>query len=181
MAQFTLTAGLIRKARLTLAAIRLEGTGLASAGEVPEPAPDLLQQITGPDGLDFHDERSYCVGIFSPVGWPVRWKDQAEMKGNALFYLVEKVEGTRWGVSGPDSPIRDLFDPESKDEKSTRARDALAGHPGLILRGDQVAVDAFLEQESLDRETVRDVVEACSGRYLMIEHEGKFYIQRSLR
>ncbi len=181
VAQLTVATGLIRKMHLVLSAVRLEGTGLASTGDFPGPAQDVFQQIAGLDGLDFQDEKFYCVGIFSPVGWPAEWKGQEELKGNALFYLVEKATGTRWNVVGPDHAVRDLFDPESQDEKRARAEKALAGHASLILRGDQIAMNDFLEEESLNQETVRSVVESSDERFQIIEHNGKHYILRSLR
>ena len=127
--QFPLTSGLLKKERLTLAAICLERTGLATMGEVLKPAESIFQQIAGPDGLNFEDEAFYCVGIFSPAGWPEEWRDLAEIRSNALFYLVEKGEGTAWNVFGPEGPLRDLFDPETAGEKQARAARALADHP----------------------------------------------------
>lgn len=78
MTQFPLTAGLLKKGRFTLAAIRLEAAGMTATGEAQRPADDLLQRISGTDGLDFKEEAFYCVGIFSPAGWPEEWKKHAK-------------------------------------------------------------------------------------------------------
>lgn len=179
--QFPLTAGLLKKGRLTLAAIRLETKDLAATGEVTGPSDDILQQVAGPDGLDFKDGTFYCVGIFSPAGWPEEWKSQAEARGNALFYLVEKREGTCWTVFGPKSPLRDLFDPETGGERKARAEKALATHPRLVLSGDQIPMDSFLEEHYLDRESAEAAIQTSGGRFQILEHKGKSYIQMSIR
>jgi hypothetical protein len=179
--QFALTSGLLKKERLTLAAVCLEKTGMATLGEVLKPAESIFQQISGPDGLNFEDETFYGVGIFSPAGWPEEWRDLAEIRGNAMFCLVEKGEGTAWNVIGPKGPLRDLFDPETAGEKQARAARALADHPKLIVPGDQITMNAFLEEYHLDRESAAAAIEASGERLRILEHKGKSYIQRSIR
>jgi subtilisin family serine protease len=181
VAQFPLTAGLLKKERLTLAAIRLETTEPVTARQGQLPADDILQQISGPDGLDFRDEVFYCVGVFSSGGWPEEWKSHAEARGNALFYLVEKGEGTCWNLYGPKSPLRDLFDPETEGERKARAEKALAEYPRLVLPGDQAALDLFMEESHLDRESVTAAIGTSGGRFQVLEHKGKSYIQRLSR
>lgn len=179
--QFQLTSGLLTKERLTLAAICLERTGLATMGEVLKPAESIFQQIAGPDGLNFEDEAFYCVGIFSPAGWPEEWRDLAEIRSNAMFYLAEKSEGTAWNVFGPEGPLRDLFDPETAGEKQARAARALADHPKLIVAGDQITMNAFLQENHLDRESAEAAIQASGERFQVFEHKGKSHIQRSIR
>jgi subtilisin family serine protease len=181
VAQFPLAAGLLKKDRLILAAIRLEATEPVTASQGRLPADDILQQIAGPNGLDFKDEVFYCVGVFSPAGWPEEWKLHAEARGNAVFFLVEKGEGTCWNVYGPKSPLRDLFDPEIESEKRARAEKALAECPRLVLPGDQVAFDLFMEDSHLDQESVAAAIGTSGGRFQVLEHKGKSYIQRSSR
>jgi len=173
---FPLVSGLIRRSRLHLAAVSLAGTGGAA-----QPAADFFKQIAGPEGLDFQDDAFYAVGIFSPGGWPEERLQRSEIRGNAAFYLVHKLEGTRWGVLGPEGPLRHLFDPEILDEKRARARSALDRHPRLVLPGDQLALEQLLEQEHLDAVTVRHVVEASDGLFRIIDHKGKTYVQRCTR
>ena len=179
--QFALTSGLLNKERLTLAAICLERTGLATMGEVLKPAESIFQQIAGPDGLNFEDEAFYCVGIFSPAGWPEEWRDLAEIRSNAMFYLVEKGAGTAWNVFGPKGPLRNLSDPETAGEKQARAARALADHPKLIVSGDQITMNAFLEEYHLDRESAEAAIQTSGGRFQILEYKGKSYIQRSIR
>jgi hypothetical protein len=179
--QFPLTAGLLKKERITLAAIRLEATEPVTANQRQLPAENILQQISGPEGLDFRDEVFYCVGVFSSGGWPEDWKSYAEARGNALFYLVEKGEGTRWNIYGPKSRLRDLFDPETEAERKVRAEKALAEYPRLVLPGDQVALDLFMEEYHLDRESVAAAIGTSGDRFQVLEHKGKSYIQRSSR
>jgi hypothetical protein len=179
--QFPLASGLLKKERLTLAAICLERTALATMGEVLKPAESIFQQIAGPDGLNFEDEAFYCVGIFSPAGWPEEWRNLAEIRSNAMFHLVEKGEGTAWNVFGPKGPLHDLFDPETAGEKQVRAARALADHPKLIVPGDQITMNAFLEAYHLDRESAEAAIQTSGERFQILEHKGKSYIQRSIR
>jgi subtilisin family serine protease len=172
--QYPLSAGLLIKERFTLAAIRLDPAALQSEA-------DLLQRISGQDGLDFQEGSYYCVGIFSPAGWPDEWKAHAEARGNVLFYLVEKGEGTCWTVFGPKGPLRELFDPETRTEKKARAEKALASHPRLVIPGDQVPLDAFLQEQKIDRESVDAAIGNSAGRYQTFEHKGKTYIQITTR
>jgi len=176
--QFNLTSSPMKRPRLHLAAICLREP--AKSPERRRPAENLLRQISGAEGLDFKEERFYCTGIFSPGGWPEEWTAQAELQGNALFYLVEKGEGTCWRVFGPKGPLRDLFDPESAQEKTERATKALGDSAKLVLPGDQAALDPFLEEQCLDRAAVESAIKAGPGRYQIIEHKGKSYIQRSV-
>jgi len=169
--QFALGAGFMRKARFYLAAVRLD---------VPAQPQDVLHQISGADGLDLQDERYYCIGIFSPSGWPDEWKAHAEMRGNALFYLVERGEGTCWRVFGPKGPFQDLFDPESAEEKTVRARKVLAECPRLALPGDPIDMNFFVEGYGLNRAAIENAVQAVPGRFQIIDHKGKSYIQRSI-
>ena len=179
--QFRLTAGLIKESRFTLAAIRLDPEAVTSTAAGRQVAENILQEIMGPSGLDFSDEGFYCIGIFSPAGWPEDWKKHAEARGNAVFYLVEKGEGTTWLAFGHESPLRDLFDPESREEKKSRAESALANHPKLALPGDSVPLDAFLAEHRLDRESAAAAVDVAGGRFQILEHKGRSYIQRSIR
>jgi hypothetical protein len=178
--QFQFSAGLVRKERLSLAAVRLERVTPVTAGSW-QPPENLLQQIAGPDGLDFQDEIFYGVGVFSVRGWPESWKQHVEARGNALFYLVEKGEGTLWHVFGSSGPLRGLFDPETVEEKNARAEKALAKHPQLLVPGDQISLDPFLEDNHLDRESVASAINAANGLFQIFEHKGKSYIQRSSR
>ena len=98
-----------------------------------------------------------------------------------MFYFVEKGEGTCWIVSGPKSPLRDLFDPENRNEKEARATEALAHHPRLLVPGDQIAFDTFLTEQQLDRESAEAAIETSGGRFQILEHKGKSYIQKSTR
>ena len=179
--QFPLAAGVLKKERMTLAAISLDKAGLAAMGNVPKPAESLYHQIAGPDGLNFEEEAFYCAGIFAPAGWPEAWRELAEIRSNAMFYLVEKGEGTAWHVFGPEGPLRELFDPETAAEKQARAARALAEHPRLLVPGDQVAMNSFLEELHLDRHAAEAAVQAAAGRFQILEHKGKSYIQRSIR
>ncbi len=169
---FSLSAGLIARSRLHLAAIRLNDG-------VPEP--ELLRRVGGPDGLDFVGDHFYSVGLFAPGGWPEEWKAQAALRGNALFYLVEKGDGTGWGVFGPENPLLRLFDPETTIEKAARAAQALAGHPRLVMPGDQVEAGAFAAELRLDAEALEKALAASQGRFHKMEYKGKTYIQRSIR
>jgi hypothetical protein len=178
--QFVLTAGVLRRLRVNVAAVRLENAGLVRAGESEAPSETCLRQISAPSGLDFQDDRFYCVGVYSSAGWPQEWRVQAEIRGNAMFYLVEKGEGTCWHVYGPKGPFSDLFDPESLAEKTLRAEKALSGSAGL-LSGEQVLLDAFAEEHHLDRAAVETALQTSAGRYQLIEHRGKSYVQRSTR
>jgi hypothetical protein len=178
--QFALPSGRMKKPRLHLAAISLQATGPALSGQHSWPPENTLRQISGSEGLDFQDERFYCVGVFSPGGWPAEWKNQAELRGNALFYLVEKGEGTCWRVFGPRDTLRDLFDPETADEKTARARKALADSAKLTVPGDQTAMDSFLEEHWLDLVALENAIQAWPGRFQIIEHRGKHFIQRSV-
>ncbi len=179
--QFPLSSGLLKKGRLTLAAVALEADAPATNGTLPRPAETIFQQIAGPDGLDFDDEAFYCVGVYSAAGWPEEWKNLAEIRGNAMFFLVEKGEGTRWNVFGPQGALRPLFDPETPGEKKTRAAQALAGHPKLVLPGDQIPMDAFLAEFHLDRQAAEAALQSAGDRFQLLEHKQKFYIQRSIR
>jgi subtilisin family serine protease len=174
VAQYPLSSGLLVKERFLLAAIRLDPSALESTG-------NILQQIAGQEGLDFQDKACYCVGIFSPTGWPEEWRNHAEARGNAMFYFVEKGEGTSWIVSGPKSPLRDLYDPESRNEKKARAEKALAHHTRLVVPGDQIALETFLTEQQLDRESAVAAIETSGGRFQILEHKGKSYIQKSTR
>lgn len=173
---FPLVSGLIRRSRLHLAAV-----SLAAGGPETRPPEDLLRRIAGPEGLDMQDDTFYAVGIFSPGGWPEERLRRSELRGNAVYYLVYKLEGTRWGVLGPEGPLASLFDPEILDEKRARARAALDNHPRLVLPGDQLPLEALLEQGHLDPVTVGHVVAASGGLFRIIEHRGKSYIQRCTR
>lgn len=174
IALFPLVSGLLRRSRLHLAAVRL-------AGPATPPPEELLQRIAGPEGLDMRDDTFYAVGIFSPGGWSEERLRRAELRGNAVYYFVHKLEGTRWGVLGPEGPLARLFDPEIIDEKRARARAALDNHPRLVLPGDQLSLESLLEQEHLDPVTVARVVEDSGGLFRIIEHKGKSYVQRCTR
>jgi hypothetical protein len=178
--QFAVAAGRIGMPRLHLAAVALRSPEGAESEARRAPALTTLRQISGAEGLDFQDGKFYCVGVFSPGGWPGEWTQQAELRGNALFYLVEKGEGTRWRVFGPQDPLRALFDPESGEEKAARARTALADSVQLVLPGDSVALDSFLQEHGLDRAAVESAIRAGSGRYRIVEYKGRPNIQRSV-
>lgn len=177
--QFVLLAGLFKKRQLCLAAISLEDGGLEATAQGVRPAEDLYRQVSSPTGLDFSDDTFYGVGIFSPVGWPVTWKRHVEIRSNVYFYVVEKREKTRWDVFGKESPLRDLFNPETSDEKKVRGEKDLANHPGLVLPGDQVPLDSFLGESGLDRGTVEEVIRSSRGLQL-INHKGRWLIQRTV-
>jgi hypothetical protein len=179
--QFSLQTGVILRSRVNLTAIRLDPEILVSEGSVRHDANDLLQRIMGPDGLDFVGEHFYCVGIFSDAGWPEAWRIHEEVRGNALFYLVEKGKGTSWIVSGRQDPLRDLFDPENGEEKKTRAELALKNHARLVMSGDSVPMDSFLSEQHLDRPSILAAIETAGGRFQILEYKGKSYIQRSTR
>jgi hypothetical protein len=172
---FMLSAGFIAKSRLWLAAIRLAERAAGNSGT------DLLRLVGGPDGLDFEEGDFYSVGLFASAGWPEVWRTQAALRGNALFYLVEKAEGTRWRVFGSDSPLLRLFDPETTEEKAARAAQVLAGHARLVLPGDQVDADAIRAEQGLDAGALEKAIEASNGRFHKMEYKGKTYIQRSIR
>ncbi len=167
---FSLVSGLVRRSRLHLAAVSLTLS--------TRPPGDLLDRIAGPEGLDMQEDAFYAVGIFSPGGWSEERLARPELRGNAVYYFVHKLEGTRWSVLGPEGPLARLFDPEILDEKRARARAALDRHPRLVLPGDQLALESLLQQEHLDPVTVSRVVEASGGLFRIIEHKGKSYIQR---
>ncbi len=179
--QFALAAGLLKKNRFILAAVRRDLEALAPGGAGLQGADSILQEIMGPGGLAFTDQDFYCVGIFSPTGWPEDWKRHAEARGNALFYLVEKGEGTSWIVFGHESPLRDLFDPETCGEKRVRAEKALSDHPRLALPGESVTMASFLAEHNLDRQSAAAAVQVAGGRFQILDHKGKTYIQRSIR
>ncbi len=172
--QFRLSTGIFSRNRIELTAVDL------SAGD-QNPDADPLRQIAGASGLDFADNAFYCLGVFSRSGWPEDRKTQAEIRGNALHYLVQKEEGTFWSVFGPEGSLKQLFDPEIPDEKKARAANALKTHARLILPGDQVALGVFLEEQRLDSTTVLCVIQDSKGLFEIVEHKGKSYIQRSIR
>jgi hypothetical protein len=174
---FSLSSGLISKSRLHLAAVRLQDAG----DRDKQAGSDLLKRVAGPDGLDFQDGSFYCVGLFAPSGWSGEWRANAAMRGNALFFLVEKGEGTAWRLSGPDDPVGRLFDPETAEEKSARAVKALAAHPRLVLPGDQIEAAAFAAEQGLAAEDVAQAIAASDGRFQSMDYKGRTYIQRSTR
>jgi hypothetical protein len=178
--QYCLVSGLLKKRRLRLAAVRLESEA-ATPAQVECPTDELLRRIAGADGLDFREDTYHCVGIFSPVSWPDAWKDQAEIRGDALFFFVEKGEASCWNIFGPDTPIRAFFDPEDEAEKTTRAAGALSVHPRLAVRGDTVPLAMLLEQLRMPKEPVLRAIEASDGRFQVINNKGKLHIQRSSR
>ncbi len=175
--QFLLVSGVLRKRRLRLAAVRLE----APPSDGAAPGASLLAVIGGPTGLDLREDMYSCVGVFSPGGWPEVWRAQAEVLGDAAFYFVEKADTTRWNVFGPPGPVLDLFDPEDEQEKEARAREALASHPRLAVQGGQVPLEALLQDLGMSRRPLELAVEASGGRFQVIEHKGRSYIQRSVR
>jgi hypothetical protein len=172
--QFRLTSGIFARNRIELTAV-----DLLAADQNPDTDP--LRQITGASGLDFADNAFHCLGIFSPSGWPEERKAQGEIRGNAIYYLVQKEGSTLWRVFGPEGSLKQLFDPETPDEKRARAGNALKTHARLILPGDQVAMDAFLEEQRLDSMAVLRVIQDSKGLFEIVEHKGKSYIQRSIR
>jgi len=179
--QFPFSAGILKRARFHLTAIHLAAARPLTAGENTPSAGDLLQEITGPSGLDLPDDSFHCIGIFSSAGWPEERKKQVEIRGDTLWYLVQKEEGTRWSVFGPEGPWRQFFDPEIPEEKMARARDALHSHPRLILPGDAVATDVFLKEHDLDGAILTLAVQASGGLFEIVEHKGQSYIQRRFR
>jgi hypothetical protein len=181
VAQFRFTSGIISRSRFNLSAISLVAGDQTQAGGLVNPAEDLLRQIAGPSGLDLADDAYHCIGIFSPSGWAEERKAQMEIRGNAIFYLVQKEEGTLWSVYGSEGPLKQLFDPEIAEEKQMRARDALGKHARLILPGDQIAMDAFLEEHRLDAETVIHTIQDSKGIFEIVEHKGRTYIRRCIR
>ncbi len=172
--QFRLSSGIFARNRIELTAVDLSAADQSCDM-------DPLRQIAGASGIDFADNAFHCFGVFSPSGWPEDRKTQAEIRGNALYYLVQKEEGTLWSVLGPEGSLKQLFDPEIADEKRIRAMNALKTHPRLILPGDQVVLDVFLEEQRLDSTTVRCVIQDSKGLLEIIEHKGKSYIQRCIR
>jgi len=129
--------------------------------------------------LDFEDDTFYSVGIFSPVGWPRQRKQHPEVRGNAVFFLVEKQRDRRpWAVFGPDCPLSEFFDPETDAEQKTRARDALYDHPTLAIPGEQIPLDSFLSEYELGLEVVAQAIRESDGRFQIIERKGESHVQR---
>jgi hypothetical protein len=169
--QFAFKAGFIKRSALYLCAITLYDRQLSE---------DILRRISTPEGLDFQEDSFYCVGVFSPAGWPEERKKQIDIWGNAHFYLVEKGEATYWHVSGPKGPLQSLFDPETLEEKVARATQLLKENTDLTLQGNTIPLEQFLDQHFLDRVVVDTAIEALPGRFQIMEHRGKSYIQRSV-
>ncbi len=179
--QFVFQSGLLRRNRLCLAAILLKYAGLRGDPQKLSPAENLVDQIAGPMGLDFEESVFYAVGIFSPVGWPGSWKTRGTIRENAYFYFVEHIEGTVWEVFGPESPWKNLFNPETASEQQKRAAKALVAAPELVFPGGLIFLDIFLQENRMNREAVEQAVGSSDGRYLIIEHKGKFAVQRTAR
>lgn len=167
--QFSFSSGLLKRNRLCLAAIALHD---------PPPA-RVLELVSGPMGLSFQDDAAYCIGIFSPAGWRDSMETLDPVRGNACVYLVEHLAGTAWSVAGPEAPWKSLFDPETFPEQETRAGTALSAAPDLRFPGGFVFLDGFLEQNHLTREAVERAADSSNGRYLIIEHKGRYAIQRT--
>jgi hypothetical protein len=176
VSQFSFTSGFLHRIHLKLTAISLEPPQNEESVNA-----DILQQISGPSGIDVADHAMHCIGIFAPSGWPEERRGQAEIRGNALFYLVQKEEGTRWSIFGPKGPLKQLFDPETAEEKMARARSALDANSGLILPGDQVGMDAFLKEHQLEPTDVLDIIRDSHGILKVLEYKGKNYIQHCIR
>ena len=179
--RFVFGGGLLKRIRLCLAAIVLKGTGLTGEKDLLRPADSLLEQISGPLGLDIKEGVPHGIGVYSPVGWPQSWKIHAPDRGDIHFYLVEHLEGTAWLVFGSEGPWKNLFNPETAEEERIRAEKAMNTAPDLLFPGGQVSLDAFLVDFHLSRAGVQHVVETSQGRYQVIEHKGRFAIQRTAR
>ncbi len=171
--QFRLSAGIFGISRLSLTAVSL-------SEESSRPGKDILRLIAGPSGLDLPEREFHCIGIFSPAGWTEERQNTAELRGNALYYLVQKQEGTLWSVFGPEGPLKQLYDPEIQEEKVVRARNTLASHPRLLLPGDPVALDIVGKEHRIDPEILVMAIQASEGLFEIIKHKGKSYIQRCI-
>jgi len=179
--QFVFSSGLLRRNRLCLAAIVLRNAGLRGDPQTLYPAENLVDQIAGPMGLNFEMSVFYVLGIFSPVGWPESWKTRGTVRENAYFYFVEHIEDTVWEVFGPEGPWKNLFNPETASEQQKRAAKALVAAPELMFPGGLIFLDSFLQENRMNREAVEQAVGSSDGRYLIIEHKGKFAVQRTAR
>ncbi len=163
------TSGLLQRSRSVFAAIALHR----------EPPPDLLQQVMGPDALDLEATVTYTVGILSPSTWPAESIEQIPVRGNIRFYLVEKGPGTSWNISPAAGPHRDLFDPESNEEKEAAASGVLTTCPELSMGRDLIAIDALLKKYNLTRAYVEMAIAHSAGRFRLIENNSKTFIQRT--
>jgi len=169
--QFRFAAGFLGRTQFKLTAVSLTDTGEANL--------NLLQQVAGPSGISVSDGALHCAGIFAPSGWPEQLRALADYRGNALFYLVQKEErSTLWSVFGPKGPMKQLFDPETADERRERTKSVLDTDTRLLSVGEQVWLDAFLKEQRLDPSDVLQVIHDSKGIYEIIELKGKAYIQR---
>jgi subtilisin family serine protease len=172
--QFDLTAGVVWKSHLVLAAVSLNA----------DPADTLFDDIAGLDGLEFDDRRFYAVGILSPSPWPEAWHRLAPKRRNAVFYLVEQTPAHGWAVCGGEvnaetgaDVFKPLFDPETGPEKVARAAAALNAEPGLKLPGGSVNLETFLDTHQVERPVVEQAV-AGSPKFQIVDQKGRAVIQR---
>lgn len=184
--QYPLESGMwpIKKVALVLSAVALGDRAYEASEHGPRPVLDILQRVVG--GLDLEDGVFYCVGLFSPRGWPEDWKRQAHARDNAHFYLVERrPESTQWSVFGPKDGSANLaiwgfFNPETEDERWRRLAQALEKHPDLLLPSSLITLQPFLDEHEVERADVEEVVKRSGGRFRIIDHRGRSAVQRAI-
>lgn len=175
---------LLRQSLLTVTGVALGEGALERALGSCVPNADLLKSIGGQDGLDLQDEGHHIVGIFSPVGWPERWRRLAHVGASVEFHLIStnrnEEAGEWWEVEGPaGSPFRDFFVPEEPDERRVRAARGLDREPRLKVPAGYVPLQEFCEKYHVGPADVGAAVEASHGRFSLVSHPTRPQIQRS--
>ena len=72
--------------------------------------------------------------------------------------------------------LRGLFE-DRKVPEETRQLYASAANSRDLVKG----LETFLMDQQLDRESAEAAIETSGGRFQILEHKGKSYIQRSSR